>query len=322
MMRHRKRVKYDPETGAMDSSENFLAMIEDYWFAKPEGQDGTTVSNLEGSATFSEMDDVNYFLKKLYKTLRLPSSRWSTAESPGMYAAGKSNEITREEIQFSNFIGRLQNRFKYVLLDTFMTLLRLRGFDDRYVDYSIYNIKFNQSNKFKQYKELEILESRANILTVMDPFVYKAGDNENGYFDREFVLKNYFLMSDDEFNENLYLLNKTKNMVEEGQAEDSESESGSEEVGGGFGGGAMGGGVGGGEATGTEEEIGTEEEGGGEETAADILGGTEETGGVESLSFNIKKSKPTSVLVEFVQMDKEIRENARKKFASLREQNK
>ena len=94
MMRHRKRVKYDPATGAMDSSENFLAMIEDYWFAKPEGTEGTTVTNLEGSATFSEMDDVNFFLQKLLKTLRLPSSRWSSNDTPGVYQAGKSSEIT------------------------------------------------------------------------------------------------------------------------------------------------------------------------------------------------------------------------------------
>lgn len=324
MMRHRKRVKYDPVTGAMDSSENFLAMIEDYWFAKPEGQEGTTVTNLEGSATFSDMEDVKFFLGKLYKTLRLPSSRWANVENPSMYSAGKSNEITREEIQFSNFISRLQNRFKYLLLDTYITLLRLRGFDDRYIDYSIYNVKFNQSNRFKQYKELEIMEARTNILTAMDPFVYKAGDNEGGYFDKEFVLKKYFLMSDEEFNENLYLLNKTKNLIEAGKAGgESSAQGGDKEVGASDIGG-MAGGVGGGGSMDMGGDIGGEEEAGGEaEAGGDAIGaamaGAEEEVPAESVSFSIKKTKPTSVLVEFVQMDKEIRENARKKFAALRD---
>ena len=311
MNRHRKRVKYDQETGAMDSSENFLAMIEDFWFPKVVGEEGTTVTNLEGSATFSEMDDVNYFLKKLYKTLRLPSSRWSNIDTPAVYSGGRNNEITREELQFSNFVGRLQNRFKYVLLDAFITLLRLRGFDDRYVDYALYDAQFNQGNSHKQYRELEILSERLNVLTAADPFIYKREENENGYFDPEYVLKNFFLMKESDYKENLYYLNKTKNNVTESQKAEGNDEVGNEpgmeDVGGM--GVVPGGAPEGGEKVPPAEEGATPEE----------MGGTEETGGVESISFQIKKVKPTSVLVEFVEMDKEIRRKASEKFRLLRE---
>lgn len=319
MNRYRKRVKYDQETGAMDSSENFLAMIEDYWFPKVAGEDGTTVSNLEGSATFSEMDDVNYFLKKLYKTLRLPSSRWSNIDTPAVYSGGKNNEITREELQFSQFIGRLQNRFKYVLLDAFVTMLRLRGFDDRYIDYGIYNVKFNQSNMFKQYKELEIMSERLNVLTSIDPFVYKKDENENGYFDEEFALRKAFAMSNEEYNENKYLLDKRKRSVAQSQEEAPAEEGGEEALGGAGGAGGMGGESGGVGLEGEVPELPMAPGDTGEEPTT--MGGTEETGGVESVSFDIKKAKPTSILVEFVEMDKAIREKARNRFAQLRENN-
>ena len=43
IQRYRKRLIYDPETGAMNSTQNIQSMLEDYWFAKQEGSTGTTV---------------------------------------------------------------------------------------------------------------------------------------------------------------------------------------------------------------------------------------------------------------------------------------
>lgn len=290
MQRFRKRIRYDSVTGAMDASENFLSMIEDYWFPKgADGNGGTTVDTVDGNAAFSDMDDVKYFRMKLYDALKLPSSRWRSVEAPSVYVAGKSNEVTREEITFSKFVNRNTNKFKYVFLDALITQLRLQGFEEKYLDYSMYNVKFTKSNMFELYKELEVLGSRLEILGTCDAYVYKPDSNPGGYFASDFVMKRYFMMSDEEFNENEKMLIKAKATAPTQQM--------------GMGGDEMGGDMGGG---GTEVSLSTGEEVpmGGADTPAEApaeenMGGTEDTGGAESFNYAIKNSKSTLILSEY-----------------------
>ena len=95
-------------------------------------------------------------------------------------------------------------------MESFLTLLRIKNFDDVYIDENIYRIKFTESNLFRQYKELELLESRFGVLGAIDTYVYRPGENETGWFSKEFVLKNWFLMTEEEYDENAELLRREK----------------------------------------------------------------------------------------------------------------
>ena len=299
MQRYRKRIKYDSSTGAMDSAQNVQAMTEDFWFAKNAEGEGTTVDTLGGGTNLGEMDDVFYFQKKLYKTLKLPKSRWGGVDDTNMYSGGKSGEITQEEIKFARFIERLQKKFKYILFDSYLTLLRVRGVDDRYIARGLYNINFTQSNLFKQYKELELLESRFALLGSIESYIYKPGENDNGYFAREFVLRRWFMMSDDEYSHNTKLLTEEKATAKatmeanpnfgmdggDGEGEPGFGDDGEDALGD-FGGDELGGGF--------DEPVGDEpmggEEGGGEEP-------------VESIDFKIHSNSGNTILNEFVSGD-------------------
>lgn len=296
MQRYRKRIKYDSDTGAMDSAQNVQAMTEDFWFSKNAEGEGTTVDTLAGGQNIGEMDDVFYFQKKLYKTLKLPKSRWGGVDDSNIYSTGKSGEITQEEIKFARFIERLQQRFKYVLFDAFLTLLRIKGIDDRYINYGLYNISFTDSNLFKQYKELELLESRFALLGSIESYIYKPGENDNGYFAREFVLRKWFMMTDDEYTENEKLLAAEKASAEANPSMSQGDEGGVDEFGGtepdaGFG---DTGGGGFGETPAVEEEPPIEEptEEAPEEAPA------------ESIDFKIHKKRNNSILNEFVISDR------------------
>lgn len=311
MQRYRKRIKYDSSTGAMDSAQNVQAMVEDFWFAKNADGEGTTVETLGAGQNLGEMEDVKYFQKKLYKNLKLPSTRWNDTEGGQIYSTGKSGEITREEIKFANFISRLQKRFKYIVLDAFLVLLRMRGFDNRYIDHSLYNIKYSESNLYKQYKELELLEARFALLGSIDAYIYKPEENPNGYFSSEYVLRNWFMMTDDE-----YLNNKALKEKEKLAADSEISKAGldteeSPEAGeGGFGRGAGAGGGFGAEETG-EEEVGAEEEfGAGEEEAGEEEVGAEEAP-EESVRFNFNGKKST-IINEFISEDKKLIDSKKK----------
>lgn len=218
--RYKKKVNYDSETGAMDSSQNVQGLTEDFWFTRDINGNGTTVDTIGGDATFTEMDDVKYFQENLYKTMMLPKTRWDDSAGENQYTTGRSGEIAREEIKFSRFVERLQRRFKYIILDPFITLLRLRGIDERYVNYNMYNIQFTKSNLFKEYKELELLETRISLLGSVRDMVFDPEDNPQGYFAREFALRRFFMISDEDYQWNEELLEKQKqgsvNTEEEG----------------------------------------------------------------------------------------------------------
>jgi len=314
--RYKKKLIYDPETGAMNSAQNIQSMTEDYWFTRDINGNGTSVDTIGGDNSFEDMSQVKYFQENLYKSLMLPRSRWEDPAT-SMYASGKSGEIQREEIKFGLFVERLQRRFKYIILDPFITLLRLRGIDERYVDQDIFNVKFTKSNLFKEYKEMELMESRLSILGAAGEFVYNPTENPNGYFAPEFVLKRMFLMNEEEWQWNKELMDKIKPTDEELAAQQAAAaaEGGfGSEAGGGFGAEAGG-------------EFGAEA--GGEVPGAEVPGGEVPEAGAEEApppetpeSFKVNMGDGDSqILKEWFQLDESIKDrykdrNLRKRFNS------
>jgi hypothetical protein len=207
--RYKKKNIYDPATGMIDSQQNVQAITQDFWFSKDESGNGTSVDTIGGGMNLGEIEDLNYFLQKFYKTLKLPSSRWM---NPGenTWNSGRSGEITREEIKFARFIQNLRKRFKYMILGPFIQLCRMRGIDDIYLKRGVIDVEFNESNLWKEFKELEILEARFGMFSNADSYVYDPENNPTGYFSREYALRNFFRMNDEEYNENKKLLDQEK----------------------------------------------------------------------------------------------------------------
>ena len=301
--RYKKKLIYDSATGAMNSAQNVQSLTEDYWFTRDINGNGTTVESIGGESNFSDMEDVKYFQQNLYKSLMLPRSRWEDPAT-SMYSSGKSGEIQREEIKFARFVERLQRRFKYIILDPFITLLRLRGIDERYIGQDIFNVEFVKSNLFKEYKEMELLESRLAVLASTSEFIYNPTENPTGFFAPEFALRRMFLMSEEEWSWNKKLLDSIKPSKEEQEAIAAAGGGAA----GGFGGeaGAAGGGGGGefgamgAEAGATPEAGAAPEEGGG---AAEVT--PPET--PESVSFKVG-SKDSTLLNEWKSFDENIKD--------------
>ncbi|MFW6219673.1 MAG: portal protein [bacterium] len=245
------------------------------------------------NSNLGEMEDVNYFLKKLYTTLKLPSSRWKNVQAEGtgqQYSTGKSGEVTQEEIRFSRFIERLQNKFQYLVLDAYIVSLRLSGIDERYIDSSLFDIKFTKSNLFKEYKELELLTEKFTLLGSIDAYIYKPEENEQGYFDPDFVLLNWFNMSKDEYDLNKKLLEARKAATKEKQdLETFDNDEGEGEEG---------------------DDFGVDD-------AEDVDFGADEveepTPAEESVSFKLLDGKKTSLFNEFVSFDNTIKNKYRNK---------
>ena len=76
-------------------------MLEDFWLPRKEGGRGTEIQTFVGGSNLGEIEDVNYFQKKLYQALNVPISR---LEQQGGLNFGRSAEITRDELKFTKFV--------------------------------------------------------------------------------------------------------------------------------------------------------------------------------------------------------------------------
>jgi hypothetical protein len=140
----------------------------------------------------SQIEDVDYFKKKLYNSLNVPISRL-TSESTG-FNMGRSVEITREEVKFYKFIERLRHQFSKLFLDMLRVQLLLKGVmtdDDWHSLKSEITVVFETDNYFWDLKEAEILSERLKMISFVDPYIGK-------YFSTAYIRKNILKQTEEE----------------------------------------------------------------------------------------------------------------------------
>ena len=75
MSQYRNKLVYDANTGEVRDDRKFMSMMEDFWLPRREGGRGTEITTLPGGQNLGELTDVEYFQKKLYRSLSVPESR-------------------------------------------------------------------------------------------------------------------------------------------------------------------------------------------------------------------------------------------------------
>ena len=192
MSRFRNRIIYNQNTGEIRDERNHLSVLEDYWLPRREGSQGTQISVLPGGNAMSQIEDVDYFKKKLYNSLNVPLSRL-VAEQTG-FNMGRSTEITREEVKFYKFVDRLRHHFNKMFLDFLRVQLLLKGVmteDDWTNLKQQIKLVYNTDNYFWDLKEAEILAERIKLLSIAEPYVGK-------YFSTEYLRTKVLHQTDEE----------------------------------------------------------------------------------------------------------------------------
>ena len=75
MMRYRNKLVYDASTGEIRDDKKYMSMLEDFWLPRREGGRGTEITTLPGGQNLGEITDIEYFKKKLFRSLNVPPSR-------------------------------------------------------------------------------------------------------------------------------------------------------------------------------------------------------------------------------------------------------
>lgn len=111
------------KTGQIENTYDAQGMQENYWFPKPDGQEGSTVTSIGGGAqTMGNLEVLNYFVQKLYKSLGVPLARLNSDTS---FSDGEA--ITREELKFAMNIIDIQTRWACAIKRAFIVHLKLKG---------------------------------------------------------------------------------------------------------------------------------------------------------------------------------------------------
>jgi hypothetical protein len=195
MSRFRNRIIYNQASGEIRDERNHLSVLEDYWLPRREGSQGTQISVLPGGNAMSQIEDVDYFKKKLYNSLNVPLSRL-VAEQTG-FNMGRSVEITREEVKFYKFVDRLRHHFSKMFLDFLRVQLLLKGViteEDWKILKQDIKIIYNTDNYFWDLKESEILAERIKMLSIAEPYVGK-------YFSTEYIRTKILRQTENEMKE-------------------------------------------------------------------------------------------------------------------------
>jgi len=191
MRRFRNKLVYDSSTGEVKDDRKFTTMTEDYWLPRREGKSGTEISTLPAGQNLGEMEDVEYFKKKLYKALNIPTSR---LEQETAFNMGRSGEITRDEVKFAKFIDRLRRRFSDIFYDLLSTQLVMKGIMSKEEwEENKDRIEFVYSNNsyFSELKTMELLRERFNLATEAESYIGE-------YLSRRWMYNNVFKFSDAE----------------------------------------------------------------------------------------------------------------------------
>jgi len=191
MNRYRNKLVYDARTGEIRDDRNHMSMLEDFWLPRREGGRGTEITTLPGGSNLGEIDDIQYFQKKLYKSLNVPISRM---DSDAGFSLGRSSEITRDELKFTKFVQRIRKKFVPLFTDILKTQLLLKGViapEDWPAIQEHIQYDFLQDGHFSELKDAELLNDRLSALDGIQSYI-------GTFFSKEYVLKKVLRMNDAE----------------------------------------------------------------------------------------------------------------------------
>jgi len=173
MARYRNKLVYDAATGEVRDDRNYMSMLEDFWLPSREGGRGTDITTLPGGANLGEISDIEYFRAKLYRSLNVPVSRLEASQG---FNLGRASEITRDELKFTKFVGRLRKKFTELFNDLLRTQLVIKGIIAETEwpairDAIFYD--FLQDGHFAELKNSEMMRERLNLAREVRDYIGK-----------------------------------------------------------------------------------------------------------------------------------------------------
>lgn len=192
----------------VESIYNPQSMSEDFYFAKYKDGQGSSVETLPGGQSLGELQDLDYFYRKLWRGLRIPQSYIDATSEGGAFNDGKVGIAYLQEVKFALYIERLQSCFESTFDKEFKRFLRDCNI---LVDESIFKVTLPPPSNYdvsrKQAMDAELLNN------------YSSADGIQS-LSKRFALKKYLQLTDEELIMNERMLREEKGMNPNGDYRD------------------------------------------------------------------------------------------------------
>ena len=191
MAKYRNKLVYDANTGEIRDDRKSMSMLEDFWLPRREGGRGTEITTLPGGDNLSQIEDVLFFQKKLYRSLNVPVNR---LESETGFNIGRASEISREEVKFQKFVNRLRKKFSILFIELLRVQLLLKGIctlEDWEKIREGLSVDYVEDNYFSELKDFEIMKERISMLDTISSHIGK-------YYSDKWVRSNVLNQSETE----------------------------------------------------------------------------------------------------------------------------
>jgi len=206
MQQYKYKKFYNVETGEVTNQQHITSMVEDYWFANRSGGKGTTVDTIDETGNLGELGDIIYFYKKLYKSMKIPTSRVPYQTDVDSTFDFSSTNVTREDLKFFMFVSKVRKVYSSFLKKILQRELISSGVL-KAAEWEEYKekitISFANENKFIEKMNLDAWTSKLDIYQT-------ARDYAGSVFSYRKIMKEVFRFSDEEIDENLKEIAKEK----------------------------------------------------------------------------------------------------------------
>ena len=173
----------DDTTGQVDLRYNPLSVEEDYYLPVRAGS-ASKITPLAGQKGIDSIDDIKYLKDKLFAAIKIPKAYLSQSDSD----KEDKSTLAQKDIRFARTIQRLQRAMLSEMEKIGIVHLYTLGF--RGDDLISFKLTLNNPSRIAQMQELEGLSQKLDVAS-------KAlGAN---FFSRQYVSKNIFGMSDEDF---------------------------------------------------------------------------------------------------------------------------
>lgn len=209
-----------------------------------DGESGKpTVENMKlDGHDLNENDMLTWFYNALKRASKIPFTRFDKTNGGGSVFGGSDADFSRDERTFHNFIQRLRNIFKEIIIKPWRMQMCLdfpEMMDDAIFMDSI-NFRYSGINEYQEINKMISTEKHMTLISNLKQITMRkknaqGEEEEVPFFSTEYLLRKYGKFTDEELKENERYRNKelaAGQTTDVGDITPSDSGSGSMDMGG------------------------------------------------------------------------------------------
>lgn len=201
-IRQKKIPSNNGDKSSVESVYNPQSMQEDFFFAQRADGRGSRVDTLPGGQGLGELSDLEYFMDKVFRGLRLPASYMKRGAENAQFNDGRVGQAYIEELRFAMFVMRLQGYLESVLDEEFKKYLHATNIN---IDETLFRIRLPEPTNFGMYRQQEMDAALLNSIGSADGVAYIS---------KRFALNRYLQLDDDDVMMNERMLREEKGLSE------------------------------------------------------------------------------------------------------------